>query len=37
MKRIKDNHLKYVVTVDPLSPLLNDDGIQVLKADSFLL
>lgn len=36
LKRIKDNYPKYVVTMDPLSPLLNDNGIQVLKAESFL-
>lgn len=36
LKRIKDNYPKYVVTMDPLSPLLNDNGIRVLKAESFL-
>ena len=36
LKRIKDNYPKYVVTMDPLSPLLNDNGIRVLNAESFL-
>lgn len=36
LRRIKDNYPKYVVTMDPLSTLLNDDGIQVLKAEEFL-
>ena len=36
LKRIKDNHPKYVVTMDPLATLVNDDGIQVLKAEEFL-
>ena len=36
LRRIKDNYPKYVVTMDPLATLLNDDGIQVLKAEEFL-
>ena len=36
LKRIKDNHPKYVVTMDSMATLLNDDGIQVLKAEDFL-
>ena len=36
LKRIKDNYPKYVVTMDPLSSLLNDNSIRVLKAESFL-
>lgn len=37
LKRIKDNYPKYVVTMDPLAQLVNDDGIEVLQAQSFLL
>lgn len=37
LKRIKDNYPKYVVTMDPLAQLVNDDGIKVLQAQNFLL
>jgi len=37
LKRIKDNYPKYVVTMDPLAQLINDDGIEVLQAQNFLL
>lgn len=37
LKRIKDNYPKYVVTMDPLAQLVNDDGIEVLQAQNFLL
>lgn len=36
LKRIKDNYPKYVVTMDPMAPLLNDNGIRVMKASDFL-
>ena len=36
LKRIKDNYPKYVVTMDPMASLVNDDGIQVLRAEEFL-
>jgi len=36
LKRIKDNYPKYVVTMDSMAALLNDDGIQVLKAEDYL-
>lgn len=35
-KRINDNYPKYVITMDSLASLVNDDGIQVLKAENFL-
>ena len=37
LKRIKDNYPKYVVTMDPMAPLLDDNGIKVIKATDFLL
>ena len=37
LKRIKDNFPKFVVTMDPLASLANDDGILVLSAHDFLL
>lgn len=36
LKRIKDNYPKYVVTMDSLSTLVNDDGIIVVQAADFL-
>lgn len=36
LKRIKDNYPKYVVTMDPLSTLVNDDGINVVQAANLL-
>ena len=37
LKRIKDNHPKYVITMDPLAQLVNDEGIITLQASEFLL
>ena len=37
LKLIKDNYPKYVITMDALASLSNDDGIQVLQAGDFLL
>lgn len=37
LKRIKDNHPKYVITIDPLAQLVNDEGIITLQASEFLL
>lgn len=36
LKRINDNYPKFVVTMDSMAALLNDNGIQVLKAVDFL-
>ena len=37
LKRINDNYPKYVVTMDPMASLVNDNGIRVLQAEDFLL
>ncbi len=37
LKRIKDNYPKYVISSDPMATLVNDDGIQVLKTEDYLL
>lgn len=37
LKLIKDNYPKYVITMDALASLSNDDGIRVLPAGDFLL
>lgn len=37
LKRINDNYPKYVVTMDPMATLVNDNGIRVLQAEDFLL
>lgn len=37
LKLIKDNFPKFVITMDPLASIANDDGIQVLSAADFLL
>ena len=37
LKRIKDNHPKYVITMDPMAQLVNDDGIITMQASEFLL
>jgi predicted AAA+ superfamily ATPase len=36
LKLIKDNYPKYVITMDPLSSMINDGGIKVLQAKDFL-
>lgn len=37
LERIKDNYPKYVILSDPMATLVNDDGIQVLKTEDYLL
>ena len=37
LRQIRDNYPKYVITMDPMATLVNDNGIKVLLADSFLL
>lgn len=37
LKRIIDNHPKYVITMDPMAQLVNDDGIITFQASEFLL
>ena len=37
LKRIKDNYPKYVITMDPMAQLVNDEGIITLQASEFLL
>ena len=37
LKRIKDNHPKYVITMDPMAQLVNDDGIITMQASEFLI
>lgn len=37
LKLISDNHPKYVVTLDPAAPLMNDAGIRSLPLRDFLL
>lgn len=36
LKKIKDNYPKYVITMETMASLLNDDGIKVLQATEFL-
>ena len=37
LRQIRDNYPKYVITMDPMATLVNDNGIKVLLADNFLL
>ncbi len=37
LKQIRDNYPKYVITMDAVAPLANDDGILVLPVQKFLL
>ena len=36
LKKIKDNHPKYIITMDPLASMINDDGIKIIQAIDFL-
>ena len=36
LKLIKDNYPKYVITMDPLSSMINDEGIKAIQAKDFL-
>lgn len=37
LKKINDNHPKFVITMDPMASMINDGGIKVLQAADFLL
>lgn len=36
LKKIKDNYPKYIITMDPLASMINDDGIKIIQAIDFL-
>lgn len=36
LKKINDNYPKYVITMDTMASLINDDGIKVVSAEEFL-